>query len=104
MAGLATVAGVGVARSRVPSPPAGLVVSFLAVGQGDATLVQHGEHAILVDAGPSGGSVVRRLREAGVRRLDALVITHASADHDGGAAAVLRSFEVGAVLDGGEVT
>ncbi len=66
--------------------------------------MQHGEHALLVDTGPPGGPVVRRLREAGVRRLDALVITHASADHDGGAAAVLRSFEVGAVLDGGEVT
>jgi competence protein ComEC len=39
-----------------------------------------------------------------VRRLDALVITHSSADHDGGAAAVLRSFAVGAVLDGGEAT
>jgi competence protein ComEC len=59
---------------------------------------------LLVDTGPPGGPVVRRLREAGVRRLDVLVITHSSADHDGGAAAVLRSFAVGAVLDGGEVT
>jgi competence protein ComEC len=79
-------------------------VSFLDVGQGDATLVQHGEHALLVDAGGPDGPIVRRLREAGVRRLDALVITHASADHDGGAAAVLRAVPVGAVLDGGEVT
>ena len=94
----------GIARSRAPAPPAGLVVSFLAVGQGDATLVQHGEHALLVDAGPPGGPVVRRLRDAGVRRLDVLVVTHSSADHDGGAAAVLRSMPVGAVLDGGEAT
>jgi competence protein ComEC len=63
-------------------------LSFLDIGQGDATLVQHGEHALLVDSGPPGGPIVRRLREAGARRLDALVITHASADHDGGAAAV----------------
>jgi competence protein ComEC len=66
--------------------------------------VQHGEHALLVDAGPPGGPVVRRLRDAGVRRLDVLVITHSSADHDGGAAAVLRSFAVETVLDGGEAT
>ena len=79
-------------------------MSFLDVGQGDATLVQHGEHAVLVDAGPPGGPIVRRLRDAGVRRLDALVITHASADHDGGAAAVLRALPVRAVLDGGELT
>jgi competence protein ComEC len=94
----------GVARSRGPSPPDGLVVSFLDIGQGDATLVQHGEHAMLVDTGPPDGPIVRRLREAGVRRLDLLVITHSSADHDGGAAAVLRSVPVGAVLDGGELT
>ncbi|MEA2180789.1 MAG: competence protein ComEC, partial [Solirubrobacteraceae bacterium] len=95
---------VGVARSRAPAPPAGLVVSFLDIGQGDATLIQHGAHAMLVDTGPPGGPVVARLRAAGVRRLDVLVITHSSADHDGGAAAVLRAFPVGAVLDGGEVT
>jgi competence protein ComEC len=96
--------GVGIARARPPAPPAGLVVSFLDIGQGDATLVQHGTHALLVDAGPPGGPILRRLREAGVRRLDAFVITHSSADHDGGAAAVLRSLPVGAVLDGGELT
>jgi glyoxylase-like metal-dependent hydrolase (beta-lactamase superfamily II) len=61
---------------------------FLDVGQGDATPVQHGRHALLVDTGPPGPPILRRLRDAGVRRLDALVITHSSADHDGGAAAV----------------
>ena len=96
--------GVGAARARGPGPPDGLVVSFLDVGQGDATLIQHGEHAVLVDTGRPGGPIVRRLREAGARRLDLLVLTHASADHDGGAAAVLRAVPVGEVLDGGEVT
>jgi competence protein ComEC len=97
-----TVAAV-VAYVRAPRPPAGLVVSFLAVGQGDATLVQHGEHAMLVDTGPPGGPVVRLLRRAGVRRLDVLVLTHTATDHDGGAAAVLDALPVGVVLDGGEV-
>jgi competence protein ComEC len=101
---VALLAAALVVRARGPAPPAGLVVSFLAIGQGDATLVQHGEHAMLVDTGPPGGPVVRLLREAGVRRLDVLVITHASADHDGGAAAVLRSVPVGTLLDGGEAT
>lgn len=83
-----------------PRPPAGLVVSALDVGQGDATLIQHGSHAILVDAGPADGEIVRRLRDAGVRGLDALVVTHAQADHQGGAAAVLAALPVGLVLDG----
>jgi competence protein ComEC len=80
--------------------PAGLRITFLDVGQGDATLIQWGRSAILVDTGPPDGPILTRLRHAGVRRLDLLVVTHAQADHDGGAAAVLRAMPVGLVLDG----
>ena len=83
-----------------PGPPAGLVVSALDVGQGDATLIQDHGRAILVDTGPPGGPILDRLSAAGVRRLDLLVITHAQADHEGGAAAVLAALPVGLVLDG----
>jgi competence protein ComEC len=82
------------------APPAGLRVTFLDVGQGDATLIQWRRSAILVDTGPPDGPILSRLRHAGVRRLDLLVVTHAQADHDGGAAAVLRSLPVALVLDG----
>ena len=50
------------ARREAPSgapPPAGLRVSFLDVGQGDATLIQHRAHAVLVDTGPPGRSGAR---------------------------------------------
>jgi competence protein ComEC len=87
------------AGSRPVAPP-GLVVSALDVGQGDATLIQDRGAAILVDAGPPDGPILRRLRDAGVRRLDLLVVTHAQADHEGGVAAVLDSIPVGLVLDG----
>ena len=91
--------------SNAAVPRAGeLVVSFLAVGQGDATLLQRGGAAVLVDTGPPGGPIVARLSDAGVRRLDALVLTHASADHDGGAADVLRAFPTRLLLDGGDST
>jgi competence protein ComEC len=76
-------------------------VSFLDVGQGDATLIQRGGRAILFDTGPPGGPIVARLREAGVRRLDALVITHAQADHEGMAVPVLDRFHPRLVVDGG---
>jgi competence protein ComEC len=75
-------------------------VTFLDVGQGDATLLQLGATSVLVDAGPPDGGIAGRLRGAGVRRLDLLVVTHAEADHVGGAAAVLRALPVAAVLDG----
>ena len=80
--------------------PAGLRITFLDVGQGDATLIQWRRSAILVDTGPPDGPVLARLRDAGVRRLDLLVVTHAQADHDGGAAAVLGALPVALVLDG----
>ena len=82
--------------------PRDLVVTFLDVGQGDATLIQHGGATILVDTGPPGGPLLRRLDEAGVRRLDLFVVTHAQSDHEGEAAAVIDRYPVGAFLDGGD--
>lgn len=105
-AGAAAVAVVAVTLALAPplrpalGTPAGVRVSFLDVGQGDATLLQDGPRAALVDTGPADGPIVERLREAGVRRLDLLVLTHAQDDHLGAAATLLRRLPVGLVLDG----
>jgi competence protein ComEC len=96
-------AGVALA-ARPPEPPQDLTISFLDIGQGDATLIQHGSAAVLVDTGPRDGPILDRLREAGVRRLDLLVATHAALDHDGAAAEVLDKVPVAMVLDGEEAT
>jgi len=85
-------------------PPSDLTISFLDVGQGDATLIQHGAAAVLVDTGPPGGPLLARLREAGVRSLDVLVVTHDATDHDGEAGGVLGAMPVELVLDGEEQT
>ena len=104
----AVAVGAALWLAFAPSPaaraqrPAGLRVTFLDVGQGDATLVQDGDRAVLVDAGLADAGILGLLRRAGVERLDLLVATHASADHDGGAAAVVSSLPVGAILDGGD--
>jgi competence protein ComEC len=93
----------GLARaSRSSQPPRDLTISFLDIGQGDATLIQRGGAAVLVDTGPPEGPILERLRAAGVRRLDLLVLTHDALDHDGAAAAVLDTFPVGLVVDGEE--
>ncbi len=88
--------------ARPPQPPHDLTISFLDIGQGDATLIQHGRATVLVDTGPRDGPILERLREAGVRRLDLLVATHAALDHDGAAAEVLDELPVAMVLDGEE--
>jgi competence protein ComEC len=81
------------------APPAGLRVTFLDVGQGDATLLQVPQGAMLVDQGPPEADVAGQLRRFGVRELSLLVLTHPQRDHVGGAADVLTSTRVHAVLD-----
>ncbi len=80
-------------------PPTGLRITFLDVGQGDAVLLQVPEGAVLVDQGPPEGRVAQQLRELGVSRLSALVLTHPQRDHVGGAETVLRRVGVERVLD-----
>jgi len=88
-----------------PAPPTALTVTFLDVGQGDATLIQHPDgSAVLFDGGPPEGGVARLLRRAGVGRLSALVMTHASRDHHGGLAEVVERVPTEVLLDGGDGT
>jgi competence protein ComEC len=100
VAAVALIAVVPRLQGDAVAAPSALRVTFLDVGQGDATLIQRRQAAILVDTGPPDGPVLARLRHAGVRRLDLLVITHAQADHDGAAAAILDALPVALVLDG----
>jgi competence protein ComEC len=81
--------------------PGETVVSFLDIGQGDATLVERDGTSVLVDTGPPAGGIVARLHAVGVQRLDALVLTHAQADHEGAAIPVLDRFKPRVVVDGG---
>ncbi len=96
---LVVVAGAG-AWPRTSGPVVGLAVTALDVGQGDAVLIRAGPTALLVDAGPPQGDVVARLRRAGVRRLDALLLSHPHRDHVGGAPALLAAVPVGTLLVG----
>ncbi|MEX2253797.1 MAG: ComEC/Rec2 family competence protein, partial [Thermoleophilaceae bacterium] len=101
---LAATLVLAVARLTAPPPaPDRLTVSFLDVGQGDATLIQDRRGtAVLFDGGPPEARVARLLRAAGVKRLAVVVATHASRDHHGGLADVLERFPVELLLDGGD--
>ncbi len=78
-------------------------VTFLDVGQGDATILELPDgQTVLIDAGPAyrrldmGRAVIGPyLWNQGIRRLDHVVATHPQWDHVGGLPWVLHTFEVG---------
>lgn len=89
----------------VPPPrpaPGAAAIAVLDVGQGLAIHVQTAGHDLLFDAGPafsadadSGNRIIAPyLRAMGVRGLDALLVSHADKDHEGGAASVLAALPV----------
>jgi competence protein ComEC len=88
-----------------PAAPARPTVSFLDVGQGDATLIQDGAGAsVLFDGGPPESRVYRTLKAAGVRHLDLVVATHQSRDHQGGLHEVLERIPTRLLLENGNGT
>jgi competence protein ComEC len=83
-------------------PPSGLVARFFDVGQGDAALVTSPSGVnILIDGGPDEAQVSTELAALGVKRLDAVVVTHRHADHVAGLTNVLARVPVGLVLEPG---
>ena len=110
---LTVVAGAGlwviVAPALNARLAATLEVTFIDVGQGDATLIRGpAGQAWLLDAGGSGGGgfdVGRRVIEPvmwalGVRRLSRLILTHGDADHAGGALSIVRDLSPPEIWEG----
>ena len=66
----------------LPSPRE-LVVRVLDVGQGDAILIQNGGSTVLVDGGPTPYALGDHLDALGLNgsTIDAVILTHAHADH-----------------------
>lgn len=77
-----------------------LIVTFIDVGQGDATLIECEGEYMLIDGGypEYGETVVERLNKEGVTRIKYLVATHAHADHVGGLSEVLEAYMIDHVL------
>ncbi|WP_215779365.1 DNA internalization-related competence protein ComEC/Rec2 [Paludibacterium sp. B53371] len=83
---------------HVPARPAAgqLRATVLDVGQGLAVWLQTARHDLLYDTGVAASEavLVANLRGSGVRRLDALMLSHHDADHDGAAPALLANMPV----------
>jgi competence protein ComEC len=91
-----------------------LRVTFLDVGQGDASVIETPSgRTIVVDAGGMGATedddegrrvVAPFLRYSGINRINVLVLTHPHADHIGGAATLMKRFRVDQLIDNGQDT
>lgn len=83
-------------------------VSFINVGQGDATLIQLSEGTnLLIDGGGSAPAsesdvgekiLLPYLMRKGISRIDVAVVSHFDKDHAQGVASVLRELDVGRLI------
>ena len=110
--GCLVVAALMAAESMRPlfSKPQGdaMRVTFLAVGHGDAAVVELPGTVLLIDAGDSPRVtqqiILPFLRYRGIARLDAVMITHPDRDHYGGATALIDAVPIGFFLGPPEPT
>lgn len=79
-----------------------LKIYFLDVGQGDAILISQGNQQILIDGGPSEQVLMEKLGQFipfWDRKIEVLVATHPDKDHIAGLMAVMKNYQVGAIIN-----
>ena len=89
----------GCGGTELEETEANAVVTFFKAGKADAAVIQAGGSVILVDTGraKNADELIGSLEALGVTRIDVLLLSHFDKDHVGGAADILRYFDVGAV-------
>ncbi|MBO4779411.1 MAG: MBL fold metallo-hydrolase [Selenomonadaceae bacterium] len=94
------------ACSSAYTPEGKLRVSMLDIGQGDAFLIETPEQNILLDTGdvPQRKKLVRQLKNAGITRIERIILTHPHNDHIGGASYVVENFPVDEIIDNGIIS
>jgi len=106
----AAALGAGAAAWAAPLPsPQGLRIYFVDVEGGQATLfVTPAGQSLLVDTGwpdfdgRDAGRIVAAAKDAGISRIDYLLLTHYHVDHAGGVPQLAARIPIGTFIDHGE--
>ena len=90
-------------NKELPSAGGNLTVHFLAVGQGDSILLEHGDDGMLIYSGEigKGDDVATYIKNEGIMSLDYVIATHPHSDHIGGMSVILNDFPIGHFVDSG---
>lgn len=84
-------------------PKNSIRVTYLDVGQGDASVVELPDKKILVtDTGKNGKEVASFLKYSGRKTIDALLLSHPHPDHTGGIDYLCRNFKVKEIWHNGK--
>ena len=80
-----------------------ITVKMLDVGQGDAILIRTETQNVLIDTGDldERDKLRAELDKAGVKKIDAVILTHPHADHIGGMEMLIDKYPIGMVYDNG---
>lgn len=73
-----------------------IIISYIDVGQADATLVQNNGYNLLIDTGnrEDGETIETYLKQCGVSKLDGVILTHWHEDHIGGFSYIAQKYEI----------
>lgn len=97
-------------QPRFWTKPDDMRITFVAMGQADATLIEFPNgHVMLIDAGSESGReqnnaeirLLPYLRHLGIRHIDTLVLTHSDYDHVAGVRPALSQVTVGQIWHNG---
>jgi competence protein ComEC len=81
-----------------------LNVTFLDVGQGDASVIEFPDgKTMLIDTGRTGWETFSFLKYRGKKTIDILVLSHIHPDHTGGVEYILKHFDVQQIWDNGRM-